>query len=213
MQGLNDQIQDPHLLRALELMSAQDLDAAEAELNTGLAEAKDDAVLSALFYSTLGVLSKIRKDFRQAWRYYEKAEQLLPEDPSLKLISAQLLMEVFGQYDTTIRRCEKVLTLAPHDPIFYHQAYITIGLAQLKRGERHESVRCLVEAMRDNFEGLGSAGMIDLKLLEALLRKKLGLEEGRQYLEAALNLAQETKEEELQHLFTQLLEAFPEAET
>ena len=192
-------------------MSARNFDAAEAELNAGAAESAEaqDKVMEALFYSTLGVLYKLKKDFKTAWRFYDKAEKILPEDPALKLISARLLVEVFGQLDTAIKKAEKVLKIAKYDRPFVHQAYATLGLAYLKKGDKKRALECLNEAMAENFEGIISAGNIDLKLLEALARKNLGREESRNYLEKALAFAKKTGEERPQQMFMQLLQHFP----
>lgn len=212
--SVHEKVKSERLYKAFDLMAAKDLDAAETELHAGLsdAEAQEDKVLAALFYSSLGVLYKIKKEFPKAWKFYEKAEKLLPEDPALKLISARLLIDVFGQFDTAIRRCQKVLEISRSDPPFLHQANVTMGLALLKKGERTKAVQCLAEAMQDDFEGLLSASNIDLKLVEALLRKRSGLAECRAYLEKALSFAESKQEERHVELFRRLIEAFPTEE-
>lgn len=212
--SVHEKVKSERLYKAFDLMAAKNLDAAEGELHAGLSEAEsqEDKVLAALFYSTLGVLYKVKKEFPKAWKFYEKAEKLLPEDPALKLISARLLIDVFGQFDTALRRCQKVLEISRSDPPFLHQANATMGLAYLKKGERTKAVQCLVDSMKDDFEGLASATNIDLKLIEALVRKKAGLEEGRRYLQAAQRFAEGKNEEKLVELYTRLLDAFPETE-
>ena len=209
--SVHEKVKSERLYKAFDLMAAKNLDAAETELHAGLTEAEshEDKVLAALFYSTLGVLYKIKKEFPKAWKFYEKAEKLLPEDPALKLISARLLIDVFGQFDTAIRRCQKVLDISRSDPPFLHQANATMGLAYLKKGERSKSVQCLVDAMKDDFEGLLSASNIDLKLVEALLRKRTGIEECRTYLQQAGRFAASKNEERHVELFQRLIDAFP----
>jgi len=212
--GLEENVKNERLYKAFDFMAEKNLEAAENELNAGLeeAETQKDEVLAALFYSSLGVLYKIKKDFQKAWRFYEKAEHLLPDDPALKLISARLLIDVFGQYDTAIRRCKKVLQISRSDPPFKHQANATMGLALLKSGKRAGAIQCLVDAMDDDFAGLVSAGNIDLKLIEALLRKKAGLPECKNYLQKALEFARASQEGKFESLFNRLLEAFPDQE-
>lgn len=214
MLSVHEKVKSERLYKAFDLMAAKNLDAAENELHAGLtdAEAQEDKVLAALFYSSLGVLYKIKKEFPKAWKYYEKAEKLLPEDPALKLISARLLIDVFGQFDTAIRRCQKVLEISRSDPPFLHQANVTLGFAYLKKGERSKAVQCLVDSMQDDFAGLLSASNIDLKLVEALLRKKAGLQECRSYLEKAKAFAISKQEERHAELFTRLIDAFPAEE-
>lgn len=215
MLSVHEKVKSERLYKAFDLMAAKNLDAAETELHAGLteAEAQQDKVLAALFYSSLGVLYKIKKEFPKAWKYYEKAEKLLPEDPALKLISARLLIDVFGQFDTAIRRCQKVLEISRSDPPFLHQANVTMGLAYLKKGERTKAVQALVDAMQDDFAGLLSASNIDLKLVEALLRKKAGLEECRAYLDKARAFAEGKNEERHVELFRRLIDAFPGEES
>ena len=208
---LDQKVENERLYKAFDFMAAKNLDAAESELNVGLDEAKgqNDKVLSALFYSTLGVLYKIKKDFQKAWKFYEQAEKLLPEDPALKLISARLLIDVFGQYDAATRRCQKVLEISKNDPPFYHQALTTLGLGYLKGGKTGQAIDCLIEAMNQDFEGLVSASNIDLRLVEALLRKKMAIPECFAYLHKALEFAQAAGEEKYVLLFNKLLESFP----
>lgn len=211
---LDQKVENERLYKAFDFMAAKNLDAAESELNAGLGEAKGqkDPVLSALFYSTLGVLYKIRKDFQKAWKFYEQAEKLLPHDPALKLISARLLIDVFGQYEAATRRCQKVLELSKNDPPFYHQALVTQGMAFLKGGKVNEAVDCLVEAMDKDFEGLVTAANIDLRLVEALLKKKTAVPESFAYLAKALEFAQSTGEDKFVLLFQKLIESFPHEE-
>jgi tetratricopeptide (TPR) repeat protein len=214
MLGAQEKVENERLYKAFDFMAAKNLEAAETELNAGLDEAlsRKDNVLSALFYSSLGVLFKIRKDFQKAWKYYEKAEKLLPEDPALKLISARLLIDVFGQYDTAIRRCKKVLEISRSDPPFLHQANATMGLAYLKSGQRQQAIEALVAGMDSDFEGLMSASNIDMKLPEALLRKKAGVAECFIYLQKALQFAKQTGEDKFVDLYSRLLESFPHEE-
>ncbi|MFO1518053.1 MAG: hypothetical protein U1F57_00080 [bacterium] len=213
--ALDEPIRSARLEKAMERISARDFDKAEVELNAGLQEAEKskDPVMEALFYSTLGVLYKLKKDYKGAWRFYDKAEKILPNDPALKLISARLLVDVFGQYDTAIKKAEKVLKLAQYDHPFSHQAHVTLGLAFLKKGQKKKAVDCLKKSMKDDFEGMISAGNIDLKLLEALLQKKLGEEECRTYLEKAFQFAQKTGEPKPMEQLALLLKHFPPAPT
>lgn len=211
---MDETVENEFLDRALALMAKKELDAAELELDAGLkdAEAKKDKVLTALFYSTLGVLYKMKKDFSKSWKFYEKAEKTLPEDSSLKLISARLLIDVFGQFDAAIHRCQRVIQASKSDPTMAHQAYGTMGLAYLRKAEKSQTVDCLENAMREDFAGISTAANIDLKLLEAMIRKKVGLEACKSYLERALKFAEAKQEENFAELFRRLLEAFPKDE-
>lgn len=208
---LEQPIQSSRLKKAIELMAAHDFDSAEKELRSGISESgsAQDKVLEALFHSTLGILFKLKKDYKEAWRCYERAEKLLPHDPALKLVSARLLVEVFGQCDLAIQKAKKVLKIARNDWTFCHQAQATLGLAYLKKGDRRKAVTALERAMEGDFEGMISAGNIDFKLLEGLIRKNAGLPQCRSYIEKAIAFAQKTGEQRELNIFQQLITLFP----
>jgi len=199
------------LKKAVQLMETLKFDEAETELKKGIAESesKGDKTMEALFHSSLGILYKLKKDYKTAWRHYEKAEKLMPEDPALKLVSARLLVDVFGQNDLAITKAKKVLQIAKDDWSFCHQAQATLGLAYLKKGDKKKAIVALTRAMEGDFEGMPSAASIDFKLLEALMRKNLGLQECYAYLSKALAFAKITGEEKQIHIFSQLLSVFP----
>ncbi len=200
------------LQKAIELISHKNYEAAEKEIQCAIQEAEQakDLLSQALLYSTLGLLFKLKKDFKTAWRHYEKAEKLLPADPALKLISARLLVDVFGQYDTAIRKAEKVLQIASHDGAYAHQAHITKGLAYLKKGDKKKTQQEFVKAMSHDFENVGSAANIDFKLLEGLLKRQLAVEDCYAYLKKALAYAQKKEEEKYVKLIQKMIESFPQ---
>ncbi|MBI4410934.1 MAG: hypothetical protein HY541_00420, partial [Deltaproteobacteria bacterium] len=133
MQKINERLQSKTIYKAFELMRQKKFDGSEELLARGLKEAQTarDLVLTALFYSAYGVLFKLKKEYRKAWKYYEQAEKLIPDDPALKIISARLLVDTFGQYDTAIRKMEKIVPKIGSDMTFLHQAYTVLGLAWL----------------------------------------------------------------------------------
>ena len=133
MQKINERIQSKSIYKAFELMRGKKFDEAESLLSKGLSEAKAarDLVLTGLFYSAYGILFKLKKEYRKSWKYYEQAEKLIPDDPALKIISARLLVETFGQYDTAIRKMEKIVPKLGSDMTFLHQAYTVLALSLL----------------------------------------------------------------------------------
>ncbi len=199
------------LQKALDLISAKDYESAELEIKSAIEEAeqKKDILSEGLLYSTLGLLFKLQKDFKTAWKHYEKAEKLLPDDPAIKLISARLLVEIFGQYDSALKKADKVLKIAPHEGVFAHQAHITKGLVYLKKGDKKKAQEELQLSMAHDFENLGSVGNIDFKLIEALLKKQTALEDCFAYLKKALAFAQKTEEKKYIQLIQRLIEGFP----
>ena len=197
--------------KALDLISAKSYDEAEVEIKLAIEEAyqKKDILSEGLLYSTLGLLFKLKKDFKTAWKNYEKAEKILPNDPAIKLVSARLLVDIFGQYDTAILKAQKVLKVAPHDGAYAHQAHITIGLAHFKKGDKKKAQQEFVKAMAEDFVNVGSAANIDFKLLEAFLRKNFAMEDCFSYLKKALAYAQKKEEEKYIQLIVKMIEGFP----
>lgn len=211
MQDMNSKIQSTSLLKAFESMKKNDLDGAENILNQGLedAESKRDLILCGLHYSGLGILYKLKKDFRKAWKFYEKAERLIPEDPALKIISARLLVDYFGQYDTVIQKMEKLkLMIGGYTP-FMHEALTIQGMAYLKKGDKKKAATCLEESMSQGFKGIESATNIDFQLVENCIRKKLEIPTCKKFLADALQVATIKKEAKVQKNIKALLDAFP----
>lgn len=211
MQSPDTKIGSKPLYQAFELIHRKKLPEAEALLTQGLkeAEAARDLTLIGLYYSAFGVLYKIKKDYRKAWKYYEKAEKNIPDDPALKIISARLLVDYFGQYDTVIRKMEKVLSQVKESFPLVHEVYNIQGLAYLKKGNKKQALECLKASRGDDFKGLQTAANFDFRLLQELVRKKIDLNYCHEYLKAAQNYVQGTREVPYQKMISRLLENFP----
>ena|SRR3989338_7812729 len=211
MQKINARIESKVIYKAFELMQKKKLDEAEGLLSKGLSEAKTarDLILTGLFYSAYGVLFKLKKEYRKAWKYYEQAEKLIPDDPALKIISARLLVDYFGQYDTAIRKMEKILPKIGSDMTFLHQAYTVLGLAWLKKGNKKKAVDCLAKSMGDNFKGLQSGANFDFRLVEEMMKKKSNPTACRTFLEKAIAFVKETREIQHERLIKRMLDLFP----
>ncbi len=190
--------------QAFQRIKERDYLGAESLLNLGLNEAQDPAE-QAVYHSTLGVLFKVRGDFKEAWRRYEQAEKLLPDDPSLKIISAKFLIDDFAQYDLAIKKMKRVLDIAKGSPSFEHQARAILAIAFLRKGEKKKATRFLEEAMAGNFSGIVSAMNINLDVIEAFLARNFETDLCRTYLENGLELARTRQEEKMIDLFSRLL--------
>ncbi|PIR17110.1 MAG: hypothetical protein COV46_05640 [Deltaproteobacteria bacterium CG11_big_fil_rev_8_21_14_0_20_49_13] len=193
--------------RAFELLKTKQFEDAEKLLSNCLTKVTDD-VSMGLFHSTLGVLYKMKGEFKTAWRHYERAEKLIPKDPALKLISARLLLDEFSEFDQAIKKAKKVLEIIPDNPVFRHQAYITIGHAYLKKGSKKKAMEALVGSMEGDFDGFISSKNIDFTLCEAILKKGTGEPEVRLFLEKAFKLAEGCKEAQWQETIKKMLDAF-----
>ena len=194
-------------MRAFELMAAKQYNDAEKLVAGNMSRTDDDASI-ALYHSVLGVLFKLQGEYKTAWKHYQRAEKLLPEDPALKIISARLMIEQFAEYDQAIKKAKKVLQVIPENPVFAHQAHTTIGLALLKKGDRKKALKHFRESWGEGFAGFVSGKNIDFTLLEALVRRGCGLAECREFLVKALAFVESTDEEPYIKLVERMLEAF-----
>lgn len=195
---------------AFHRIKARDYAGAESLLKEGLKKVEEggDKIQQAVFWSTLGVLEKIRGNYREAWRHYEKSEKLLPEDPSLKIIMAKLLIDQFAQYDTAIKKLKAVLKIARGSGSFEHQAHATMAIAYLKKGEKKKAIEMFDHSMVDDFERVTTAENLNLEVIEAFLARSLEVDRCKRYIEKALNLARKRKEEKPIQFLTQLLNSF-----
>lgn len=211
MQSMNAKIRSQDLLKAFSLMHNKKFDEAEKALSASLKAAlgEKDGILAGLCYSAYGVLYKLKKEFRKAWKYYEQAEKFIPDDPALKLISARLLVDYFGQYDTVIRKMDKVVKMTGSDFVFLHQALTIQGTAYLKAGNKKKAVECLVKSMGVNFDGLQSAANLDFKLVNEFVKKRIEAKLCREFLEQAWKFAKKSRESAHEKFIKGLLSAFP----
>lgn len=162
-----------------------------------------------LVYSVFGMYYRSQKEYRKAWKSYEQAEKLIPHDPSIKLISTQLLIDQFAQYDLALRKIKKIKELAGNDFTFLHKAYTLEGLAYLKLGDQFQAIEAFKKSMGNHFEGLQTSYHLDLKLIEALMKKKLEPPLCKTFLEEALLFAKKKREKVYEKVIGKLLALFP----
>ena len=197
--------------RAFELMQSKQYEEAEKLLHSNLSKVDDDVAVG-IFHSALGVLFKLKGETKTAYKHYQRAEKLIPEDPALKIITARLLIEQFAEYDQAIKRSKKVLAIIPDNPVFRHQAYITMGLAYLGKANKKKAIELLGKSVINDFHEFVSAKNIDFNLVEMLLRKGLAVKESKAFIEKALIFARSKREEMWIELTERMLAAFPEEE-
>jgi tetratricopeptide (TPR) repeat protein len=194
--------------KAFGLMQTKNLDEAEKLLSNCLLKV-EDPVARGLFHSSLGILYKMKGDFKTAWRHYKRAEKLIPSDPALKIISARLLIDEFAEFDQAVKKARKVLTLIPNNPVFKHQAYITMGLAYVKKGDKKKSIEMLIKAMEGDFQGFITTKNIDFNLCEAILKKEWAEKEVKEFLDKACKFAELHEENDWLETIQKMLTAFP----
>jgi tetratricopeptide (TPR) repeat protein len=207
---LDDPITDVDLYQAFRLMKKKDFVSALAILNKGLKKeaVQADPILQGLFLSALGVLYKLQNDFKAAYKFYQQAEKLMPDEGSLKIITALLLIEEFAQYDTALKKLDKVMLSDGGDPAMVHHVRAARGMALYLMGKKAEARALLDEQLADDFTKLRSGANLDFKLIELFLRKNFEIVLCRLYLEKALAFVTSTKESSfialIRHLLTQL---------
>lgn len=211
MDELDRKIKSKELYTIFDLLGKRKLEQVEGLILNGIKVTKKngDTVLQGLFHSAHGIFFKLKKEFRKAWKAYEQAEKLIPDDPSLKIISAQLLLDYFSQYDIVIRKMNQVLRQVNVDFVYVHQANTLQGFAYLKKNRRQEAIDCLKRSVGKGFEGIQSAINIDLRLVEAFMKKKWEVELCRSFFEAARGIAHKTREAPLEKEFAKFLALFP----
>lgn len=193
--------------RAFELMKGKQFDDAEKLLVNCMGKTDDDIAV-ALFHSALGVLFKLRGEFKTAWRHYQRAEKLMPEDPALKIIMARLLIDQFAEYDSAIKKAKKVLEIIPDNPVFRHQAHVTMGLAYIRKGSRKKAIEMLQKSMEGDFKGFVTTPNIDFNLVEKLLRRAWGEDICKEFLQKALAFARHRQEDYWATTIETMIKAF-----
>lgn len=193
--------------RAFELMAGKQFEEAERLIAHHMGKCSDDAAI-ALYHSALGVMFKMQGEYKNAWRQYERAEKLLPDDPALKIISARLLIEQFAEYRQAIKKAKKVLEIIPDNAPFAHQAHTTMGLAYCKKGDKRSAISMLEASWGDDFKGFITPKNIDFTLLEALLKKGWGVSSCYEFLTRAKKFAESTGEGQYIRMLTKMMAAF-----
>ncbi len=194
--------------RAFELIREKQYDAAEKLLGHWLNKT-EETVARALFHSAYGVLEKARGQYKAALRHYERAEKLLPDDPAIKLVTAQLLIDVFRETDRAIRKCRQAETLLPQNPVLRHHARTLEGMAYATRGERRKATDCLVRSLEGEFAGFLTCDNINFLLLETFVKKDWEPALCRRFFSLALVLAKQHQEDVWTTRLTKMLEAMP----
>jgi tetratricopeptide (TPR) repeat protein len=205
-------IKDADLYQSFRLMKQKDFDGALNCLNKGLKkpEVQSDPTLQGLYFSALGVLYKLKSDYKKSYKFYQQAEKLLPDEGSLKIITAHLLIEEFAQYDTAIKKLDKILQMDAGDPAMVHHAKAAQGLAYLGMGKKDRAKAILGELIASDFVPLRSGANLDFKLVAACLQKSLEPLLCRSYLEKALAFVTQKKEAVYMRVIQDLISRLPQ---
>jgi tetratricopeptide (TPR) repeat protein len=189
-------------------MKTKDFDGAERRLKEGLAKVRSqkNATFEGLYLSAMGVLFKLKRDFKESYKYYQQAERLLPDDNSVRIISATLLIQEFKQHDTAIRKLKKVIESAPGDIAIAHHALALLGVAYLSMGKKPLAKQVLEEVLKQDFTKLSSSAYVNYKFPEICVAKNFEPELCLEYLRKAAVLADLRREGGYKHVITQLID-------
>lgn len=201
---------DPELRQCFQWIHAKRYDEAQKKLEAKIkiAQTQKDKDAEGIVLSILGMLFKVRRDVKMAYKYYQQAEKCLPDDMSLKMINARLLVEEFHQSETALRKLEKILQATAHDPVMQHHALALKALAYLQMGKKPEAKAVFTEVVLQDFTKLRSAVNVDYKTCETFLRKDFEVDLCLQYLQRCMDLAVQLKEKQMIQVLTQLKAVF-----
>ena len=204
-------INDADLYLSFQLMKRQDFAGAENRILAGLKKAnkQKDTTLEGLYFSALGILYKLKKDFKKSYKFYQQAERLLPDDNSVKIITAILLIEEFDQFDLAIRKLERVIENEQQDAAMLHHAKAVQGIAYFKKGNKTKAKENFEFLLVQDFKNLRSVSNVDFKLVQLFLTKSFEKSLCSSYLNKALQLAQFTHEKVYETVIHKLIGQLP----
>lgn len=190
-------IQDANLYLSFQMIKDGKFNEAQNLIQNEIDKAKEqnNRDVQGLYLSTLGVLFKKMGDYKKSYKCYQEAEKCLPNDDSLKLISAKLLIQNFNQFDTAIRKLDKILKSEIKDAAILHHCLNLKGIAYFKSGKKEKTKEILSLLVKSDFSRLRAACNINFNLVELLLKKDFERELCKTYLEKSLVIAQKNKEE------------------
>lgn len=202
--------EDPELKICFQWMKEKKYDQAQIKIEEKMkfAQAHADKNSEGILLSMLGMLYKLKLDVKTSYKYYQLAEKCLPDDATLAMISARLLVEEFNQCETALRKIDKIILNTTHDPVMQHHALALKALAYFKMGKKPKAKEALQSLIEYDFSLLRSSSNVDYKTCESFLAK--GFEVGLclQYLEKCLQLAIQLKEKTMQKVLSRLIDIF-----
>jgi len=201
-------VNDQNLYQAFRMMQRKEYDAAENFIKEGLktAREKSDANLEGLYFSAMGVLYKLKQDYKKAFKFYQQAEKLLKDDPSIKIIMATLLIEEFQQFDTAAHKMDKIIEHTT-DPAILHHAKSLRSMAYFQLGKKDKAQQDFDSLVAEDFTKLRFAANINFKVVELFTNKSFLLPQCKTFLQKSLALAQSKKEKVYEVIVQKLLAA------
>jgi len=153
----------------------------EARYHLTKAEA-NGAAINWRIYNSLGVISDLEKDYKQAIIHYQKALTLQPELP-LILNNMGYSRYMLGDWDSA----EKYYRKAVQNDQYFERAWRNLGLLYIRKGNYEEAVSAFtqIESLHEAYNDVGYICMLNGKydISEAFFKRAIKL--SPRYYEAA----------------------------
>lgn len=154
------------------------------------AEASGGDAISWRLYNSLGVISDLEKDYKQAIIYYQKALILQPELP-LILNNMGYSRYMLGDWDSA----ENYYRMAVINDKYFERAWRNLGLLYVRKGNYEEAVSAFtqIENLHEAYNDVGFICMLDGKhdISEAFFKRAIKL--SPRYYKAANNNLQKNR--------------------
>lgn len=162
----------------------------EARNHLTIAEASGGEAISWRLYNSLGVISDLEKDYKQAIIHYRKALALQPELP-LILNNMGYSRYMLGDWDSA----EKYYKKAVLNEKYFERAWRNLGLLYVRKGNYEEAVSAFtqVESLHEAYNDIGFICMLNGKhdISEAFFKRAIKL--SPRYYKAANNNLRKNK--------------------
>jgi tetratricopeptide (TPR) repeat protein len=193
---MSEVIHDKNLYRVFQLIREKKYDDAKALLDEQVAAAvqSSDKNAEGLYESAYGFWWKIKGDFKESLKHYQRAEKCIPSDAALKVIVAVLLMDEFAQYENALMKVRKALKQDGIDLALWHHAKSEETLCLLKLGKKKEANQSFEELVYSDFSKLRTATNLSFRALSEFVQKDINRELSEKFISQAKALCSQTKE-------------------
>ena len=130
---------------------------------------------SAVTYNNTGILFAYKNDMENAMKFYEAAEQMAPDNPTVQVNLAEYYFEK-GNYAASRRHLNKAIAVAPD----YGLAYQILTSINLAEGKPVEAAKTLFKSAETYFSNITAQQFFSLKT--AMLGSQIKICDGFDYV-------------------------------